>query len=86
MLGNVIGMYYKRENTTYSLEHAWEWFKRLGEIPVNLIDRNYLPRLIGMLEGCGQELLNMYKQEFVELMNSVRNSMFVAFQQRVSRP
>jgi hypothetical protein len=28
----------------------------------------------------------MYKQEFVELMNSVRNSMFVAFQQRVSRP
>jgi hypothetical protein len=39
-----------------------------------------------MLEGCGQELLNMYKQEFVELMNSVRNSMFVAFQQRVSRP
>jgi hypothetical protein len=85
-LGMLLGLYYKRENTTYSLEHGWEWFKRLREIPVNLIDRNYIPGLIGMLEGCGQELLNMYKQEFVELMNSVRNSMFVAFQQRVSRP
>ena len=85
-LGMLLGVYYKRENTPYSLEHAWEWFKRLREIPVNLMDRNYIPALIGMLEGCGQELLYMYKQEFVDLINTVRNSMFVAFQQRVTRP
>lgn len=85
-LGILLGLYYKRENTPYSLEHAWEWFKRLREIPIDLIDRNYLPGLIGMLEGCGEELLLMYKQEFVELMNSVRNTMYVQFQQRVSRP